>query len=69
MKITDVEGIVVRLPEVRDIGDGCQSIMIIKVHTDAGVTGIGEAHTNPTVNKAVLNSPLCSSQPAGWAGC
>lgn len=65
MKITDVEGIVVRLPEVREIGDGCQSIMIIKVHTDAGITGIGEAHTNPMVSKAVLDSPLCSVSASG----
>ena len=39
MKITDVEGIVLRLPEVREVGDGCQSILIIRVHTDEGITG------------------------------
>jgi hypothetical protein len=33
MKITDVESIRLRLPEVREIGDGCQDILIIKVHT------------------------------------
>ena len=65
MKITDVEGIVLRLPEVRAIGDGCQSILIIKVHTDAGITGIGEAHSNPLVSRAVLDSPLCSVSASG----
>ena len=65
MKITDVEGIMVRLPEVRMIGDGCQTILIIKVHTDAGITGIGEAHSNPLVSKAVLEAPLCSVSSTG----
>ena len=65
MKITDVEGIMVRLPEVRMIGDGCQTILIIKVHTDSGITGIGEAHSNPLVSKAVLDAPLCSVSSTG----
>jgi L-alanine-DL-glutamate epimerase-like enolase superfamily enzyme len=65
MKITDVEGILLRLPEVREIGDGCQSVLIILVHTDAGVTGIGEAHSNPEVSRAVLDSPLCSVSASG----
>jgi len=66
MKITDIEGIMVRLPEVRMIGDGCQSILIIKVHTDEGITGIGEAHSNPLVSKAVLDAPLCSVSSTGF---
>jgi L-rhamnonate dehydratase len=65
MKITDVESILLRLPEVREIGDGCQSVLIILVHTDAGVTGIGEAHSNPEVSRAVLDSPLCSVSASG----
>jgi L-rhamnonate dehydratase len=65
MRITDIEGIMVRLPEVQAIGDGCQSILIIKVHTDEGITGIGEAHTNPLVSKAVLEAPLCSISSTG----
>ena len=59
MRITDIEGIMLRLPEVQAIGDGCQSILIIKVHTDEGITGIGEAHINPLVSMAVLKAPLC----------
>ena len=65
MRITDIEGIMVRLPEVRVIGDGCQTILIILVHTDAGITGIGEAHTNPLVSKAILEAPLCSVSSTG----
>jgi L-rhamnonate dehydratase len=65
MRITDIEGLMVRLPEVRVIGDGCQTILIILVHTDAGITGIGEAHTNPLVSKAILDAPLCSVSSTG----
>jgi L-alanine-DL-glutamate epimerase-like enolase superfamily enzyme len=65
MRITDIEPIMLRLPEVRAIGDGCQNIMIILVHTDAGITGIGEAHTNPLVSKAILEAPLCSISTSG----
>ena len=65
MRITDIEEIMVRLPEVRVIGDGCQTILIILVHTDAGITGIGEAHTNPLVSKAILDAPLCSVSSTG----
>ena len=59
MKITDIETIVLRLPEVKAIGDGCQSILLVRVRTDEGITGIGEVHTNPTVSKAIIEAPLC----------
>lgn len=65
MRITEIEGIILRLPQVRAIGDGCQSVLIVRVHTDEGITGIGEAHTNPHVNKAVLDAPLCSISAEG----
>ena len=54
-----------RLPAVRPIGDGCQSILIIRVHTDAGITGIGEAHTNALVSKAILDAPMSSVSSEG----
>jgi L-rhamnonate dehydratase len=64
LKITDIETIVLRLPDVRPIGDGCQSILLIRVHTDEGITGIGEAHTNPTISKAIIDAPMTSV--ASW---
>jgi L-rhamnonate dehydratase len=65
MKITDVETILLRLPEVREIGDGCQTICVIRVHTDEGIVGIGEAHTNPLAAKAVIDSPMYSVSAQG----
>ena len=58
MKITAIETTVLRLPEVKPIGDGCQSILLIRIRTDEGITGIGEVHTNPTVTKAIIDAPL-----------
>ena len=65
MLITDVEAIVLRLPEVREIGDGCQSVLIVRIHTDEGITGIGEVHTNPPAAKAVIEAPLLSVSSSG----
>jgi L-alanine-DL-glutamate epimerase-like enolase superfamily enzyme len=65
MKITDIETILLRLPVVREIGDGCQTICVIRVHTDAGLVGIGEAHTNPLAARAVIDSPLYSVSAQG----
>ena len=42
MKITNVEAIYLRQPEVKEQCDSGQDALIIKVHTDAGITGIGE---------------------------
>lgn len=58
MKITDIETIILRLPEVVANGDNLQDVLIIKVHTDEGITGIGEAHTAPTVLKAIIDAPV-----------
>ncbi len=65
MKITDVETILLRLPVVREIGDGCQTICVIRVHTDEGIVGIGEAHTNPLAAQAIIDSPLYSVSAQG----
>ncbi|MCB2040264.1 MAG: hypothetical protein KDH48_05410, partial [Rhodoferax sp.] len=65
MKITDVETILLRLPQVREIGDGCQTICVIRVSTDEGIVGIGEAHTNPLAARSIIDSPLYSVSAQG----
>ena len=65
MKITDVETILLRLPVVQEIGDGCQTICVIRVHTDEGIVGIGEAHTNPLAARAIIDSPMYSVSAQG----
>lgn len=58
MKITDVRCTMLRLPEVKPIGDGTQDTLVVEVETDAGIVGIGEAHTSPWVVKAVIEAPV-----------
>ena len=58
MKITDIETIILRLPQVEANGDGLQDLLLILVHTDEGITGIGEAHTVPLVLKAIIDAPV-----------
>lgn len=61
MRITDVEAIVLRLPEVEDVCDGTQDALVVRVHTDAGIVGLGEADSMPTVLKAVVDAPTSNS--------
>lgn len=41
MKITQVEAIHLRLPVVNERCDGSQDTLVVKVHTDAGISGVG----------------------------
>ncbi len=58
MKITEVEAIVLRQPELNEaIADGSQDDLVIRIHTDEGVTGIGEVDSAPEICKAVIEAP------------
>jgi L-alanine-DL-glutamate epimerase-like enolase superfamily enzyme len=58
MRITDFEVIPLRLPDVSSsANDGAQETVIVKIHTDAGITGIGEVDASPFMVKAVLEAP------------
>ncbi|GHO89806.1 mandelate racemase/muconate lactonizing enzyme family protein [Dictyobacter formicarum] len=58
MKITDIEAIPLRLPDVDDARcDGTQDALIIRVHTDEGLIGLGEVDSSPTVAKAIIDAP------------
>ena len=57
MKITRVEAIHLRLPEVTGACDGTQDSLVVLVHTDGGITGIGEVDSSPTVIKAIIEAP------------
>ena len=56
MKITDVEAIILRQPAVNEgIADGSQDDLVIKVHTDEGIVGIGEVDSAPEAVAALVN--------------
>jgi L-rhamnonate dehydratase len=69
MKITRVEPIHLRLPTVTERCDGSQETLIVKVHTDAGITGVGEADSSALVAKAIIEAPLSHKICRGLAEC
>ena len=66
MKITEVEAIILRQPVLDEsIADGSQDDLVIRVHTDAGIVGIGEVDSAPEVVKAVIDAPASHAIASG----
>jgi L-alanine-DL-glutamate epimerase-like enolase superfamily enzyme len=58
MKITDIECYVLLVPDVRkDATSSAQDDIVVLVHTDEGITGIGETDVNPWIAKACIEAP------------
>ena len=47
MKITDIQTRYVRLPRVAERADSGQDALIVIVHTDSEISGIGEVDSAP----------------------
>ena len=58
MKITQIEAIELRLPSIVEKTAGTQDTLLIRVHTDAGLVGIGEVDSSPLVSKAIIDAPI-----------
>src|SRR5437660_4087563 len=69
MKITRVEPIHLRLPDVNERCDGSQETLIVKVNTDAGIIGVGEVDSSALVAKAIIEAPLSHKICRGLAEC
>jgi L-alanine-DL-glutamate epimerase-like enolase superfamily enzyme len=66
MIITDVECHILLVPEVRaDVTSSAQDNIVVLVHTDEGITGIGETDVNPWVAKAAIESPSTHTMGLG----
>jgi L-rhamnonate dehydratase len=63
MKITSVETIYLRLPAVKEQCDSGQDALIVRVHTDAGITGLGEVDSSPMAVKGAIEGPFLRSAP------
>jgi len=57
VKITEVEALHLRLPEVEEVADGTQDCLIVRVRTDAGFTGLGEVVSCSYVARAAVEAP------------
>ncbi len=69
MKITRVEAIPLRLPEINERCDGSQETLVVTVHTDAGIVGVGEVDSSALVAKAIIDAPLSHKICRGLAQC
>jgi len=57
LKITDVEAIILRQPVLDEgIADGSQDDLVIRIHTDEGITGIGEVDSSPEAVHALVSA-------------
>jgi L-alanine-DL-glutamate epimerase-like enolase superfamily enzyme len=57
MKITEIESMVVELPDI-DVtaANAMQDAFLVRIHTDEGISGMGEGNHTPRAMKAVLDS-------------
>jgi L-alanine-DL-glutamate epimerase-like enolase superfamily enzyme len=67
VKITKVEALYFRLPEVKEQCDSGQDAIIVRVETDAGITGIGEVDSSPQAVKGVIEGPYSHTITSGLA--
>lgn len=65
MRIVDVEAIHLRIPDVQEIADGTQDVLVVKVHTDVGLVGIGEVTSQSYVCKAIIEAPRSAERRHG----
>lgn len=67
LKITGVEALYLRLPQVKAQCDSGQDALIVKVTTDAGITGYGEVDSNPLAVKGCIEGPFSHTATTGLA--
>jgi L-rhamnonate dehydratase len=62
-----VEVIYARLPQVKEQCDSGQDALLVKVSTNAGITGIGEVDSNPLAVKGTIDGPFSHTTAMGLA--
>jgi L-rhamnonate dehydratase len=67
MKITKVEAIYLRQPEVKFQCDSGQDALVVRVETDAGITGLGEVDSAPLAVKGAIDGPFSHTTASGLA--
>ena len=65
MKITEIICQVLRIPTVEAKTASCQDAVIVRVRTDTGLEGIGEADSSPEVVKAIIDAPFSHNIASG----
>lgn len=67
LKITAVEALYLRLPQVKEQCDSGQDALIVKITTDAGIVGYGEVDSSPMAVKGCIEGPFSHNITTGLA--
>jgi len=65
MKITEVICQILRAESVEQKTASCQDVALVRVRTDDGLEGIGEADASPEVIKAIIDAPFSHNIACG----
>ncbi|HTI50909.1 MAG TPA: mandelate racemase/muconate lactonizing enzyme family protein [Planctomycetaceae bacterium] len=65
MKITEVICQILRIEDVAAKTASCQDAVLVRVRTDTGMEGIGEADSSPEVVKAIIDAPFSHNIACG----
>jgi L-alanine-DL-glutamate epimerase-like enolase superfamily enzyme len=65
VKITNVEAIYLRQHQVKIQCDSGQDALIVRISTDAGITGIGEVDSSPMAVKGAIEGPFSHTTATG----
>ena len=65
MKITNVQTIYVKLPQIKQRADSGQDALLVIVDSDAGIRGLGEVDSAPLAVKGVIEAPYSHAVTAG----
>ncbi len=65
MKITEIVCQILRIPQVEAKTASSQDSVLVRVRTDAGIEGIGEADSSPEVVKAIIDAPFSHNIACG----
>src|SRR5438045_4706060 len=65
MKITEVVCQIIRIPNIQAKTASGQDAVLVRVRTDDGLEGIGEADSSPEVVKAIIDAPFSHNIACG----
>src|SRR5688500_3139058 len=65
MKITEVVCQILRIPSIQAKTASSQDSVLVRVRTDSGLEGIGEADSSPEVVKAIIDAPFSHNIACG----
>src|SRR5678815_5471434 len=65
MKISHIICQILRVESVQKKTASCQDVVLVRVRTDTGLEGIGEAVASPEVIKAIIDAPFSHNIACG----